>query len=74
MSTVRGSANKSDPKWKWCLRFTYNDTVKLPKVPGGLAIEVVVTDDAARDFELEASKNRTDVNVEVTPLSTWCGF
>ena len=70
MSDIQGPASINNPKWKWCIRLTYNDTVKPPKVPGSLAIAIVVTDDAARDFELESSKRRTDVNVEVSPLST----
>lgn len=57
-----------DPKWKWKVRLTYNDTVKPPKIPGELAIEVLLADDVAKDIEVAASKNRTDINIEITEL------
>lgn len=57
-----------DRRWQYLVRLTYNDTVKWPKVPGELAIEVGCADESTMKFEVEASKTRTDVNIEVIKL------
>lgn len=48
-------------KWKWLISLYYNDTVRPPKVPGELAIQVKLTNDASKDMEVSAAKSRTDI-------------
>ncbi len=50
---------------KWRIRAYYNDTVKSPKQEDELAIEVLLADDAAKDFEVEVCKSRKDVYFDV---------
>lgn len=54
--------------YKWKITAIYNDTVKLPKVPGDLAIEVVHRSDSGKDMEIQAMNSRTDINFIVTEL------
>lgn len=60
----------SGARAKWKITATYNNTVVPPKVPGELAIEVVLADDAAKDIEVAAFKARNDVDFIVTQLGT----
>lgn len=50
-----------DKKWKWLVTAYYNDTVKPPKYPGELAIQVGCADDTGKDLELRILEKRKDI-------------
>lgn len=57
-------------KWKWRITGYYNDSVKPPKKPQGMALQVVCADDHTKDVEVQIFNTRTDigiVNVERLP-------
>jgi len=57
-----------ESEWDWEVTLRYNDTVEWPKVPGEIAIQTRHKGDSSKDFEVEASKTRTDVTIEVRNL------
>lgn len=58
-----------DPKYKWEVSAYYNDTVKIPKLSGQLALVTVHTDDMSKDLEVKVLSDRSDIgNVLVRPL------
>ncbi len=60
--------------YKWLVQCFYNDTVKPPKVPGALAVEVACIDDNIKDFEVSAAQSRTDVVVTSAINPKWRGW
>lgn len=60
--------------YKWVVRLYYKDDVKPPKIPGELAMEIVLVDDVAKDVEVEISEMRGDVIVEVNTNPKWRGW
>lgn len=51
----------SKHKWDFLIAGYYNDTVKPPKKPGNLALEVGVNSEAARDLEVKIFEEREDI-------------
>lgn len=48
-------------KFEWFLREYYNNTVKPPKIPGTLAVEVGGITRNALSADIEAAKSRKDI-------------
>ena len=58
-----------DSKWQWKVSTYYGPKAKPPRVPGTLAIETVHTDEASRDVEILAGRNREDIgDIQVEDL------
>jgi hypothetical protein len=47
--------------WDWLIAGYYNDTVKPPKRPGALALEVGVKGEAAKQMEIAVFEGREDI-------------
>jgi hypothetical protein len=47
--------------WEWVVAAYYNDTVKLPKKPGELAMKTVHKDDVGKDIEVSVFNKRDDI-------------
>lgn len=56
-------------KWRWRVTLYYKYDVKPPKEPGGLAIQVVLVDDVAKDLEVKVAEGRNDIGrIEIEEL------
>lgn len=55
------TANSYRRKWKWLVTGYYNDTVKPPKTPGGLACQVGHDTDWGKDVEVDIFNKREDI-------------
>lgn len=53
---------------KWQVTCYYNNTVKLPKIPGNIAIQTIHADDVSKDMEVAAANCRNDVTVDIVQL------
>lgn len=47
--------------WKWRVTGYYNDSVKPPKKPGELALQVVHGTDVGKDLEVKVFEEREDI-------------
>lgn len=55
--------------YKWKITFYYLYLVAFPKVPGGMAIQILCRDDLCKETELAAMNQRDDIGrIEVRKL------
>jgi hypothetical protein len=56
-------------RWDYLVQGYYNDTVKPPRKPGALALEVGVMGESARDQEVSVFESREDIGrVEILDI------